>query len=395
MGMGGLNSTAIAGVGYTDYSRNSGRSVERLALEAIHAAAADAGIAVSEIDGLVTYGLCDTSYTGVLATGLGLKELNYFADYSAGGNVACAAVIQAAMAVATGQAKCVVAYRALNGASGIRYGGSGWSELMSTTSLLSDAEPQFLDTCGITMPAQHYAMLARRHMAKYGTTNEDLAAVAMACREHAAKNPRAQMRKPMNLADYEASPWIAEPFRLLDCCLQSDGACAVLVTSWDRAKDLRQRPVRILSGAVGGSPRARGVMWTNFAGEHAECFATELADGLFQRAGVTRGDMDFAQLYDCFTYSVLAQLEDFGFCKKGESGAFFREGRAGLQGQLPINTGGGLLSEAYIHGLNCVVEAVDQLRGNAGDRQVSDAELGLVTAGGAAHSGSALILGAQ
>ena len=394
--MAGLNSTAIAGVGYTDYSRNSGRSVERLALEAIHAAAADAGIAVSEIDGLVTYGLCDTSYTGVLATGLGLKELNYFIDYSAGGNVACAAVIQAAMAVATGQAKCVVAYRALNGATGIRYGGSGWSDMMSSTGLLSDAEPQFLDTCGITMPAQHFALLARRHMAKYGTTHADLAAVAMTCRAHAANNPRAQMRgKPMSLADYEASPWIAEPFRLLDCCLQSDGACAVLVTGWDRARDLRQKPVRILSGAIGGTPRARGVMWSNFAEEHATCYAAELADGLFQRAGVTRGDMDFAQLYDCFTYSVLVQLEDFGFCQKGESGAFFREGHASLNGELPVNTGGGLLSEAYIHGLNCVVEAVDQLRGNAGQRQVGHAQLGLVSAGGAAHSGSALILGGQ
>jgi len=393
--MGEINRTAIAGIGYTDFSRNSGRSVERLALEAIEAAAADAGIASSEIDGLVTYGLCDTSYTGVLATGLGLKELNYFVDYSAGGNVACAVVLQAAMAVATGQANCVVAYRALNGATGIRYGGSGWSEMMATTGLLSDAEPQFLDTCGITMPAQHFALLARRHMAKYGTTNEDFAAVAMTCREHAAKNPRAQMRKPMTLEDYLASMWIAEPFRLFDCCLQSDGACAVLVTSWDRAKHLRQKPVRILSGAVGGNPRSRGVMWTNFADEHANCYATALADGLFRRAGVTRNDMDFAQFYDCFTYSVLVQLEDFGFCKKGESGAFFREGRAGLQGELPVNTGGGLLSEAYIHGLNCVVEAVDQLRGNAGDRQIPSAELGLVTAGGAAHSGSALILGVQ
>ena len=395
MGMASVKSTAIAGVGYTDYSRNSGRTVERIALEAVHAAAADAGIPVSEIDGLVTYGLGDTSYTGVIATGLGLKRLDYFCDYSAGGNIASAAVLQAAMAVATGQAKCVVVYRALNGATGMRYGGSGWGNLLSTTGLLSDAEPQFLDTCGITMPAQHFALLARRHMVKYGTTNADLAAVAMTCRDHAAKNPRAQMRKSMTLADYEASPWIAEPFRLLDCCLQSDGACAVLVTSFDRAKDLRQKPIRILSGAIGGSPRSRGVMWTNYADEHAECFATELADGLFARAGVTRADMDFAQLYDCFTYSVLVQLEDFGFCEKGESGAFFREGRASLQGELPVNTGGGLLSEAYIHGLNCVVEAVDQLRGHGGDRQVAGAELGLVTAGGAAQSGSALILGVQ
>jgi acetyl-CoA acetyltransferase len=201
------------------------------------------------------------------------------------------------------------------------------------------------------------------------------------------------MRKPIALDDYERAPWIAEPFRLFDCCLQSDGACAVLVTSLPMARDMKKKPVQILSGAIGGHPRSRGVMWTNYADEHAECFGTALADGLFQRAGVERRDIDFAQLYDCFTYSVLVQLEDFGFCAKGESGAFFREGRARLGGELPVNTGGGLLSEAYIHGLNCVVEAVDQLRGDSGARQVADARLGLVTAGGAAHSGSALILG--
>ena len=388
-----LNQTAIAGIGQTVYSRNSGCSVERLALQAVIAAAHDAGIDASEIDGLVTYGLCDTAYSGVVATGLGLKRLDYFADYTSGGNIAAGVVLQAAMAVATGQARHVVAYRALNGASGLRYGSGGWSRTMSSTSLFSDAEPQFLDTFGITMPAQHYALLARRHMAKYGTTVEDLAAVAIACRQHAALNPRAQMREPLTLEAYLASAWVAEPFRLLDCCLQSDGACAVLVTSLDRARDGPHRPVRILSGAIGGSPRSRGVMWTNFADEHAECFATELADGLFERAGVERRDIDVAQLYDCFTYSVLAQLEDFGFCAKGESGAFFRNGRASLGGELPVNTGGGLLSEAYIHGLNCVLEGVEQLRGEAGPRQVPGAELGLVTAGGAAHSGSALILG--
>lgn len=393
--MGGVSTTAIAGVGCTEFTKNSNGSVEKLALEAVHNAAADAGISPSEIDGLVTYGLCDTSYTGVIANGLGLKKLNYFADYSAGGNVACAVVLQAAMAVATGLAECVVAYRALNGASGVRYGGSGWSELMATTSLLSDSEPQFLDTSGITMPAQHFAFLARRHMVKYGTTAEDFAAVAMTCREHAMKNPRAQMRKPLTLDAYMASPWIADPFRLFDCCVRTDGAVAVIVTSMERARDLKQKPVRIMSGAVGGTPRGRGVMWSNFADEHADCYGRELADGLFQRAGVTRADMDFAQLYDCFTYSVISQLEDFGFCDKGEGGAFFQEGQAKLGGKLPVNTGGGLLSEGYIHGLNCVVEAVDQLRGNGGDRQVAGARTGIVTAGGAAHSGSALILGVQ
>jgi acetyl-CoA acetyltransferase len=388
-----IDQTSIAGVGWTSYSRNSQRSVEQLAVEAVRAAADDAGLDVQDIDGLVTYGLCDTAYSGVVGTSLGLRELSYSSDHTAGGNVACSVVVEAAMAVATGRAKHVVVYRALNGASGIRYGGDSWSQMMATTSLFSDAEPQFLDTCGLTMPAQHFALLARRHMVKYGTDHRDFAAVAQTCRDNAALNERAQMRKPLTLEGYEASPWIAEPFRVLDCCLQTDGACALVVTSAERARDLRSKPVRIRAGASAGRA-ARGVMWTNFAEDHATCYAARIADRLFGEAGVTRDAIDFAELYDCFTYSVLVQLEDFGFCAKGESGAFFREGKAALTGTLPVNTHGGLLSEGYIHGLNSVTEAVVQLRGDAGARQVKNAELGLVTAGGAAHSGSALILGA-
>lgn len=388
-----IDSTCIAGVGWTAYTRSSGASVEQLAVEAVRAAADDAGLDVQDIDGLVTYGLGDTAYTGVVGTSLGLKDLGYFSDQTAGGNYACAAVLQAAMAVASGQAKHVAVYRALNGASGIRYGGASWSHEMATTGLFSDAEPQFLDTCGLTMPAQHFAMLARRHMIEYGTDHRDFAAVAINSRAHAVLNERAQMRKPIDLADYEASPWIAEPFRLLDCCVQTDGGCALIVTTADRARDLRKPPVRILSGAT-SSRAGRGVMWTNFAEDHSCCYATRIADRLFAQAGVTRSDIDFAELYDCFTYSVLVQLEDFGFCEKGEAGAFFRAGHARLGGTLPVNTHGGLLSEGYIHGLNSVTEAVIQLRGEAGARQVTDAELGLVTAGGAAYSGSAVILGA-
>lgn len=387
-----IDQTSIAGIGWTNYTRNSGMSVEQLAVDAIRAAAEDAGIDVRDIDGLVTFGLCDTAYSCVVGTSLGLMDLNYFSDHTAGGNVACSVVIQAAMAVASGQAKYVAVYRALNGASGIRYGGDSWSQLMATTSLFSDSEPQFLDTAGLTMPAQHFALLARRHMVKYGTDHRDLAAVAMTCRDHAALNDRAQMRKPLTLADYEASPWIADPFRLLDCCVQTDGACALIVTSAERARDMRKKPVQIRSGASTGHA-ARGVMWTNFSEDHSRCYADRIADRLFEQSGITRDNIDFAELYDCFTYSVLVQLEDFGFCDKGEAGAFFREGRARLGNELPVNTHGGLLSEGYIHGLNSVTEAVIQLRGEGGARQVEDARFGLVSAGGAANSGGAIILG--
>ena len=201
------------------------------------------------------------------------------------------------------------------------------------------------------------------------------------------------MRRPMSMEDYRASPWIAEPFRLLDCCLQSDGACALLITSTERARDLRHRPVTIRAGVTGSGPANRGGMWGNYWHDHAECYARFIAERLFRMAEIEPSDLDFAEIYDCFTYSVIAQFEDFGLCEKGGAGEFFRAGKARLGGELPINTAGGLLSEAYIHGLNNVVEAVSQLRGDAGKRQVSDARLGLVTAGGATSTGSALILG--
>lgn len=391
--MGLMGTASIAGIGYTEYSRNSNKTVEALAVDACKKAIDDAGIAAADVDGLVTFGLGDTVGTGVVATDLGLRNLNHYADYSGGGNLACAIVLHAAMAVALGQATNVVVYRALNGSSGIRYGGAAFSQLLATSSVHSDAEPQFLDTCGITMPAQQFALLCRRHMIKYGTTNDDLAAIAISGRKNAAHNERAMMREPLTLSAYHDSPWICDPFRLFDCCLQSDGACALLITSTERARDMRHSPIAIRSGFSGAGPRNRGISWGNFWPDHTECYARYHADRLFEQADVKRSDLDFAQLYDCFTYSVIAQFEDFGLCEKGEIGDFFRSGEGLIGGKLPINTGGGLLSEAYIHGVNNIVEAVIQLRGDAGSRQVKDAQVGLVTAGGAATSGSALILG--
>lgn len=387
-----LSKTAIAGVGWTDYTRKSGRSVEALADEAARAAILDAGLKPTDIDGLITFGLGDTVGTSTVATNLGLPRLRHHADYSAGGNIACGVVNHAAMVVASGQAEAVLVYRALNGASGVRYGGEAFSRLLATTSLYTDAEQQFLDPYGVIMPAHHFALLARRHMALYGTTEEHFAHTAVTCREHAVRNPRAQKRTPMTLEDFYNSPWIAEPFRMLDCCLQTDGACAVIVTSVERARDLKQPAVRILSGATGAGPGNRGGMWANFAPESADTYAIYMRDDVYGQAGVGPADMDFAQLYDCFTYSIIAQVEDWGFCGKGEGGPFMAAGHGKLGGSLPINTNGGLLSEGYIHGLNSVVEGVMQLRGQAGDCQVADAEVGLVTAGGATSTGSALVL---
>ena len=385
---------AIAGIGWTDYSRNSGRTVEALALEACSRAIADAGLDPARVDGLVSFSLGDSVPTSVVATDLGLGGLNHYADFAAGGFMACGLVLEAAMAVASGQADYVVAYRALNGASGQRYGGASFSKLLSDFGVHTDAEQQFLDTAGITMPAQEFALLCRRHMQRYGTTSDDLGAVAVAQRQWAQDNPRAQMRnRPMTLDDYYRSPWVAEPFHVLDCCLQSDGGCALLITTPERARDLARTPVHILSGFTSAGARNRGSMWGNFTPDTTVTYAEGHADRLFARAGIARDDLDFAEIYDCFTYSVIGQMEGFGLIPKGGAGDFFRSGAGSRGGRLPINTHGGLLSEAYIHGLNSVVEAVSQLRGEAGARQVEGAQLGLVTAGGATATGSALILG--
>jgi acetyl-CoA acetyltransferase len=384
---------SIAGIGWTDYTRNSGRTVEALALEACRNAINDAGLNVNSVDGLVSFSLGDSVTTSVVSTGLGLSKMNHYADFSAGGFMACGIVMEAAMAVATGQADYVVAYRALNGSSGQRYGGAEFSRLLADHGVHSDAEQQFLDTAGITMPAQHFAMLCRRHMTRYGTTNEDLGAIAVTMRAHANDNPRAQMRdRRMTLEDYHASPWVADPFRLLDCCLQTDGGCALLITTPERARDLAQSPVDILSGFTSAGPRNRGAMWGNFSPDSNVTYAEHHADRLFSRASIDRKDLSFAQIYDCFTYSIIGQMEGFGLIEKGQAGDFFRSGAASIGGLLPVNTHGGLLSEGYIHGLNSVVEAVSQLRGDGGKRQVENAQLGLVTSGGATSTGSALIL---
>ena len=258
---------AIAGIGWTDYSRNSGRTVEALALEACSRAIADAGLDPARVDGLVSFSLGDSVPTSVVATDLGLGGLNHYADFAAGGFMACGLVLEAAMAVASGQADYVVAYRALNGASGQRYGGASFSKLLSDFGVHTDAEQQFLDTAGITMPAQEFALLCRRHMQRYGTTSDDLGAVAVAQRQWAQDNPRAQMRnRPMTLDDYYRSPWVAEPFHVLDCCLQSDGGGMYsLQALWTQARErldvinivFANRQYKILQGellAVGAQP---------------------------------------------------------------------------------------------------------------------------------------------
>ena len=222
-----------------------------------------------------------------------------------------------------------------------------------------------------------YALACRRHMHEYGTKSEQLGAIAVACRKHAQMTENAQQRKPMTLADYMKSPMYCDPFRLFDICQVTDGGAAVVVTSAERAKSLKHKPIYI--SGMGNRHPSRSIGW---APSMTETGAKESGEMAYKMAGMTPKDMDFAQIYDCFTYTALVTLEDYGFCKKGEGGSFVEGGRIELGGQLPMNTSGGLLSQGHIDGMNHITEAVRQLRGDCGPRQVKDAEVGIVSGNG-------------
>jgi acetyl-CoA acetyltransferase len=396
----------IVGVGETRYARWGGiadRSEHGLALDAILAAVADAGLPVDAVDGLTSFA-GDRNDAVILAAELGLPELRFAAmSWLPGGGGGCAAVANAALAVESGQADVVVAFRSLCQGQFHRFGAGPGARadrerppaLRPATSLL-EAELGFMLPFGAMTAPINYALAMRRHMHRYGTTGEQMGHVAVACRAHAARNPRAVMgARPMTLADHQASPMVADPFRLFDCCLESDGACAVVVTSAARARDLRRRPVEILGSAQG---TVAGYGWGPFANvnmdddHYASGGATGVARRLWARAGLGPADVDVAELYDHFTGLVVTALEDFGFCARGEGGPFAASGAlAWPDGALPVNTHGGSLSEAYIHGLNHVVEGVRQLRGDS-TCQVDGAELALVTSAAGVPT-SALVLG--
>ena len=376
---------AIVGIGYTQLSRRSGRSPLDLAVEAITEAVEDAGLSTVDIDGLATHHVNDSAPVHEVAVALGLPDLSWYQEEFGGGSRAPAVVGQAALACHHGAARTVVVYRALNGRSGMRMGASGGGRAVP------GADLQFQEPYGLLAPAHHYGLGARMHMNRYGTTYEHLGMVAVQQRRNAAGNPRALMRKPLTMEDYLNSRWIADPFRLLDCCLETDGACAVVLTATDRAADLRQPVVALLGWASSIGPNG----FSNTDGDLTHTAAALLAPRLYSMAGVGPADVDVAEIYDAFTYSVLVQLEDYGFCAKGEGGPFVASGATALGGALPVNTHGGFLSEGYVHGLNHVCEAVSQLRGHAGSRQAHDAEVALSTAqpGYISGSSSALLLG--
>ena len=379
----------IVGVGETAYVRapGSGMSALGLQLQAAVRAVDDAGLSLKQIDGLMPFpGLGSAEE---LAANLGIESLRYAATVHMGGAAPVASVRSAAAAVLAGAASHVLLVAGWNGYSGRRVRETVTSDASALPGR-AIARDYYLPY-GLTAPPQWYALMARRHMHEFGTTSEQLGAIAVAMRKHAQRNPQAVMRgRPLTLEEYLASPMLASPYRLFDCCLETDGAAAVVVTTTERARDLRRRPAHVL-GVAAAQPYPADE-FTNRK-DFLETGLSMAAPEAFAAAEVRPADIDFAEIYDCFTFEVLQQIEEAGFCKRGEGGAFVAGGRIELGGELPVNTHGGLLSEAHVLGMNHIVEAVRQLRGEAGERQVDGAEVGVVTGWGDFGDGSIAILG--
>ncbi len=374
---------AIAGIGATEFSKESGRSELKLAVEAVRAALDDAGLGPADVDGMVTFTM-DTSPEITVAQAAGIGELSFFSRVHYGGGAACATVQQAALAVASGIADVVVCYRAFNERSGRRFGaGVQRREPSAEGAALGWNLP-----AGLLTPASWVAMAAQRYLYAYGLTPEAFGQVAVVGRRHAARNPAAYFHgRPITLADHAASRWIVEPLRLLDCCQETDGGQALVVTSLARARDLR-RPPAVIRAAAQGAGRAQEQMTSYYRdGLTGLPESAVVARQLWRTSGLRPADIDVGVLYDHFTPFVLMQLEEYGFCAPGEAADFV------AADALPLNTHGGQLGEAYLHGMNGIAEAVRQLRGTSVN-QVPGAAAVLVTAGTGVPT-SGLVLGAD
>ncbi len=373
---------AVTGIGETEYSKNSGKSVIALQMEASLKAIADAGLTPNDIDGIIPYGNLEVVAEDFI-TNLGIHDLRYSAVTPLGGASSVAAVQAAMTAVASGVANHVLIPIGRNGSSGERIGDR--VQAMPQFRILGEYEMP----SGNIAPPQLYAHMARRHMELYGTKSEQLAEIAVAIRANALLNDNAIMNKPMTIEDHQNSRMISDPLRLFDCCLESDGGAAVIISASERAKDMAQRPIYIM-GVGEGHPDSPSIITQR--PDITTLGTAKAAPRAFGMAGVSPKDIDVAEIYDCFTYIVMCQLEDLGFCEKGEGGDFVSNGRIALDGELPINTHGGLLSQSHIVGMNHVCELVKQLRGTGAKAQVADAEIGLVTGYGDMGDGTVAIM---
>lgn len=387
--------TAIVGVGATPYyfrGDSHPQTTTELACQAILAACDDAGIEVTELDGFAYYsgasaGYGETMDTATFMETLGIPEVTFSAALTSGGGGSAGAIGLARAALFAGDATHVVTVMALQQRK----------QRLGTIFGAAQLSPQnsFLMPSGLVGPGHLMAILARRHMELYGTRREAFAEVAMSTRQNALNRPKAQRRTPLTIEDYFAARMIADPLCLYDFCLETDGAVAVITTTLDRARDLRQPPAKVIAAAHGGRREwGRAFAWYGMPDPHfASSGHAPVAERLYRRAGVGPADIDVALIYDHFTPMVIMQLEDYGFCEIGEGGAFVGDGRIRWpDGSLPVNTHGGNLSEAYIIGMTHVKEAVEQMRGTAVN-QVDGAEVALATGGPASIPTSALLLG--
>ncbi|MCL6558967.1 MAG: thiolase family protein [Firmicutes bacterium] len=378
----------LVGVGETDQGKIPGKSSLQFHSEAAKLAIEDAGIKKEDINGVVTaFSFVDQTFMHctTFSEYFGLAPKFNYTSMAIGGSTAAWMVAQAAQAIHAGLADVILCVRGDNTLTGLT--SEGMVALIKEMSHIELEYPYGLLTPG------GYGLFAQRHMYEFGTTSEQLAAIAVAMRKHAALTPNAYMKKPITIEDVVNGPVIASPLHLLDCCLVTDGGGAFIVASEEKAKNMRKKPVYLKGVAqdsthqyIGQAPGIREVLSTY----------RKAADKAFDMAGITREDIDVAEIYDCFTITVLMSLEGLGFCEIGEGGPFVENGNIELGGKLPVNTHGGLLSQAHLGGMFHVNEAVRQLRGEAGERQVPDAEHAVVTGnGGLFSSQSVLILGNQ
>ncbi len=365
--------TAVAGIGQTEFGKGLADTELSLACQAVSIALDDAGVAPSEVDGIASYTMEPNREIDV-ARNVGLGDVTWFSQVGYGGGAGCGVVGQAAMAVATGQCTVAVAWRARKRAAATS---RPWAQAHAR---LSD-NSQWSRPFGVLRPVDEIAMLTRRYMHEYGGTRDHLANVALAFRKHAARNPASTMgHKPMTRADYMSARWISEPLCLFDNCLETDGALAVVIVSAERARDLKQPPVYIHAFAQGLPPQHQ-TMTNYFNDDPLRGPAWTAAERMWAMADVTPADVKVAQLYDAFSPLIILSLEGYGFCERGEGGPFTDDGNIEWpNGRLPVNTSGGGMSEAYVHGFNLVLEGARQIRGTS-TAQVEGADVSLVTSG--------------
>ncbi|CAM3347003.1 lipid-transfer protein [Nocardioides dubius] len=390
--MSGLSgAAAIVGIGATEFSKESGRSELQLGCEAVTAAIADAGLKPSDVDGLVTF-TAESSSEIHIARNVGIGDFTFFSRVGYGGGAAAGTVAHAAAAIHAGLADVVVCWRSFNERSGERYGLGQANRPMDTNA--DRAAYSWMTPFGLSTPAQWVAMFAQRYMHEYGATSEDFGRVSVLSRARAATNPAAHFYgRPITLEEHQASRWIAEPLHLLDCCQETDGGQAIVLVSAERAKDLPNKPVHVV-----GASQAAGEdqhMMTSYYRDSISGIPEMglVGDQLWAQSGLTAADMDAAIIYDHFTPFVLSQLEELGFCGRGEAPDFIKSGALDIDGAVPMNTHGGQLGEAYLHGMNGIAEAVRLIRGTSVN-QPKTVENVVVTAGTGVPT-SGLVLGAR